>query len=132
MVYEGYKTSVDYGKLKTLLDNGYKVIGFTKNVLVTIQKAEETWFEYVAYGLYGCDLSMNCYKGSDFYAWCRTNQIEWLPPSTKKSRLAEKLTTIFNGCDCKNCGGVNSIKFLGTDGSGVNVYQCKHCGKEYF
>ena len=127
MAYKGYETSKDYSFLKTLLDEGYKIIGFAKNTLVTIQKAEEGWFPYVAYGLTGEDLSRNCHTNEDFYAWCREYDIEWLTMNSKRNvqSIYNKERTHCIECDCGDF-----IEYY-TARNGHKIYRCKYCGKEY-
>lgn len=86
--YSGYNVSIDYERLKKLLDDGYKVIGFSwyDNVkqVMTIQKAGPNWFDSVAYGFYGDDHVRNCYKSDDFIAFCKRYSIQYIPPKTRR------------------------------------------------
>ena len=131
--FRGYETSMDYGKLKELLDDGNKIIAFAYYSnqdyrLVTLQKAGPEWFDNVSYGFYGDDFSRNCYKNEDFYKFCRDYLIQYVAPTFKKKRFFKRL---FAPEVCMNCGGENSIKLLGADDKGNNIYECKYCKHQY-
>lgn len=135
MAYKDYETCTDFGLLKTLLDDGYKIIAFAGEDLVTIQKAGEKWLDTVAYGYYGEDIARNCYKGEDFYDWCKKQNIHWVIPTKHKDRLIKKVRHIINNVfgkeDCPHCGGKHSVSLLGADENGHNVYMCKYCEEKY-
>lgn len=127
MVYKGYETSKDYGLLKVLLDEGYKIIGFANGILVTLEKANENWSPDVSYGLSGDDLSRNCHKSENFFKWCNEYKIEWLPQNKKKHimNIFNKFKTI-----CDECGGESSLEPISEE-NGHTIYACKYCGKQY-